>query len=337
MSEVDVVYVRAGGQGWGPVDELAELCLRLLPSATLTTIDDRGDVHLLRKLAGAVPSPRRGGRVLLMIASSPAHLAHAARLRQWLPGYSYRAAWVIDSFWTERVARLAQGRGHFDHVFVTDGDLVPEWERLTGGPVSWLPWGSDCLALPAGLPVQRPTDVLRLGRQPAAWDDDTRTVALAADLGLVAEGRPRMERDSRANQRVVREALGRSKFVLAFSNRVSPAAYTHPSREYVTGRWTDALSAGATVAGVAPAPAHHILWPEATIEIDPDDPSRGLRQVAEAVAHWSPEVAERQRRLAARHLDWRWRIKRVLDTLGIDESEALAAELAQVAERGEER
>ena len=43
--------------------------------------------------------------------------------------------------------------------------------------------------------------------------------------------------------------LAQAKFTLSFSNLVSPDVQTHPKREYITGRWTDALSAGATVVG----------------------------------------------------------------------------------------
>ena len=38
------------------------------------------------------------------------------------------------------------------------------------------------------------------------------------------------------------ESLGQAKFALAFSNAVSGADYTHPTREYVTARWTDPVN-----------------------------------------------------------------------------------------------
>jgi hypothetical protein len=47
-------------------------------------------------------------------------------------------------------------------------------------------------------------------------------------------------------------ALARAKFVLAFSNRVHQAGYTHPEREYLTARWVDSLAHGAVIAGIAP-------------------------------------------------------------------------------------
>ena len=46
--------------------------------------------------------------------------------------------------------------------------------------------------------------------------------------------------------------LSKTKFALAFSNRANPTMQTHPEREYITGRWTDSLASGSTVAGIPP-------------------------------------------------------------------------------------
>ncbi|WP_114853272.1 glycosyltransferase [Brachybacterium sp. YJGR34] len=332
MTAVDLLHVRAAGLGWGPIDELATLCARLL-GARLLTVDDRGEVSLPRKLAGRAPRRRARRRALLVLAPSPAHLAYAARRAHWMPGYHRTAAWVIDSFWTDRLSGMAAHRGHFDHVFITDPELIEEWSALTGAPVHWAPWGADTLAATAPT-AERPTDLVRIGRQPAAWADDADTRAAAAELGLVVEGRPPLARDPAQNQAAVRRALGRSKFALAFTNRVSPAPYTHPTREYLTGRWTDALAQGATVAGVAPPSAAQILWPGATVDLDPEDLRAGLTQLQEHVAAWRPATAARHRALARERLDWRHRIAGIAEVLEAGPFPALEAELGLLAGPG---
>lgn len=312
---LDIIYIRAGGNGWGPVDQLADLTAQLL-EGNLLTLKDRGEVSITRKLLGQLPRHRSGRRSLLVLASNPAHLAYAARLRHWLPGYRNTAAWIIDSFWSDRISRMAQHRGHFDHIFITDRELGDEWASATGAEIHWAPWGTDTLAIQE-LPTERPVDLLRIGRQPAAWDDDRRTEEAAASAGLTFEGRPAMDPDPAVNQQNVRSALLRTKFVLAFSNLVSPADYTHPTRDYVTGRWTDALGAGAIVAGVAPNAANQTLGPGRTIEIDPEDLSHGIKQIHEAIDHWSPLVPEQTHVHARTTLDWRWRIAEIARTLNI--------------------
>lgn len=325
---LDIIYIRAGGNGWGPVDQLASLTTRLL-DGNLVTVQDAGEVSIARKLLGQLPRHRSGDHALLVLASNPAHLAYTARLRHWLPGYRATAAWVIDSFWSDRISRMARHRGHFDHIFITDRELQDEWATATGAEIHWAAWGTDTLAI-KDLPAERPVDLLRIGRQPEAWDDDRRTEEAAAAVGLTFEGRPAMDPDPAKNQQNVRSALLRSKFVLAFSNIVSPADYTHPARDYVTGRWTDALGAGAIVVGVAPRAAAYTLGPGSTLEIDPADLTRGIEQIHEAVDRWSPSVPGQTHAHARATLDWRWRIHEIALTLGIAPSAHFQNELSEL-------
>ena len=329
-TSTDLLYLRAGGQGWGPIDELASLTSRLI-RARLITVDDRGELPILHKLAGQLPRRRSGSRALLVLASNPARLASMARASHWIPGYSTTAAWVIDSFWTDRISRMARHRGHLDHLFITDEDLREEWFEATGTNVHWAPWGTDTLAI-QDVSGERPVDVVRIGRQPPAWDDDKRTSAAASKLGLTFAGRPPFHSDPAANQASVRSSLRQAKFVLAFSNLVSPAVYTHPTRDYLTGRWTDALGAGATVAGTAPAAATRTLWPGATVDLDPANLDHGLEQLRSAVDGWTASTPSAQHARAREALDWRWRLKEIATTMELTDLDELDRELAEVAE-----
>lgn len=328
---IDVLYIRAQGQGWGPIDELAHLCARVM-NGKLLAAEDAGEVSVLRKVAGQLPRRRGRRSSLLVIAPNPAHLAYAARIRQWLPGYRATAGWVIDSFWTDRIPRITRGARHFDHLFITDRDLLDEWRRSTGAVVHWAPWGTDALAVDPAC-TNRPVDLVRVGRQPEAWQDDDRTRDAAERLGLTFEGRPPFDTDSSVNQANLRAALQRSKFVLAFSNAVSPSSYTHPTREYLTGRWTDALAAGTAIAGVAPASASYTLWPGATVEIDPMNLARGLEQVKSAVAAWTEETPPALQSQAQATLDWRLRLRDIAAVLSDDPLPVLEQELAMLRAR----
>jgi hypothetical protein len=125
-------------------------------------------------------------------------------------------------------------------MFVTEREDLNTWHRMMYAPADWLPWGSDVLNL--GSPyLVRKIDLLRFGRQPRNWDDDLINAQLCQSLG-----------DATDNQRGLMELLSKQKFGSALSNRVSPGTQTRPTREYITGRWTDPLASGATVAGVPP-------------------------------------------------------------------------------------
>lgn len=329
---LDILYVRPAGSGWGPVTELVGLTARLF-YARVIEVDDRGEVSRVRKAASALPrGRRRRGSHLLIVAANPAAAAYAIRPGLWIPGYESVAAWIIDSFWTDRTPRLLRGRPHVDHLFITDPDLTGEWAELTGAPVTVLPWGSDTTLFP-DVTDDRPVDLLRLGRQPAAWDDDAATTADAWKHGLVFAGRPPMDTDTTRNQANVREALSQSKTVLAFSNLVSPAAYTHPTRDYVTGRWVDALAAGCLVAGTAPRAASSILWAGATLEVSPTSREQAWQILGTAVAEWTPEQAWTRQCRARQQLDWRWRLEALCTAMGWSRPELLSLELEELRGR----
>lgn len=125
--------------------------------------------------------------------------------------------------------------------------------------------------------------------------------------------------------------MASAKFTLSFSNRVSPAPYTHPTHEYLTARWTDALASGAIVAGVAPrcAATNELLWPEALLDLGTVDRRRGLEIIAEATSAWAPARAQLNYRRGLERFDWRWRFQQLARTVGIT-SGRLNAEVAEL-------
>lgn len=312
--------------GWHPITHMVRLLAELLDAELVEVPVSRG---LARRRQVFAAAPRRRGRgACLVVAAEPRHLLLLLDHDYLRHGHDVVAGWVIDSFWLERMPRTFLRRGHFDRLFVTDEELVEVWQAETGVPTSWLPWGSDVLRLGSGA-AERPVDLQRLGRQPPEWDDDDATRLACERAGLRFEGRPSVHEDASDNQRVVMESLAQAKFVLAFSNAESGADYTHPTREYVTGRWTDSVACGATVAGIAPrvAAAEHLLPAGTILELDDTGLDSGLERIAAAVAEWSPERAEANHRFALERLDWRWRFHELAEALGL-QSARLDAEMA---------
>jgi hypothetical protein len=218
-----------------------------------------------------------------------------------------------------------------DFVAVMRPNDAEVLERASGRPVLVLPWGADVLDLGTDRGV-RPVDVLRVGRQPPAWNDDAASARSCEAAGLRFAGRPPFSSDPAENQRNMLEAYAGAKFVLAHTNRSGNDDYTHPREEYITARWTDALAAGATVAGVQPRSdlsMEAVLWPEATLDFDRVDLARNVAALREATASWSPERAALNHRKALERLDWRWRLDELARQFGAAPS-ALAADLARL-------
>ena len=262
----------------------------------------------VRRASGYLPRRRSRG-TCYVIAPQPAHLGSVLTPSHFLRGYERVVGWVVDSWLDERIPRMAR-QGHFDQLFITDAELVERWRDRTATPTSWLPFGTDALGQPEPS-SHRPLDLLRVGRQPPAWSNNSRIEGLARERGVAFAPGPPLSDDPFVNQAALMRAMRRAKFTLSFTNLVSPAEYTHPSHDYVTGRWTDALASGARVAGRAPQclAGQLLLWQEGLIDVSFADPATALDQIAEAADAWQPRHAQAIRRRALLTLDWRLRFQ----------------------------
>lgn len=314
-TSLDVLLVGGAQAGWGPIASMARSASTAL-GGTLIESEPSSNLGRARKLRLLAPRRRSGGRRLLMIAPLPGSLDALVNDPSLRGRYDQVFAWVIDSFWHERIPRIARS-GWIDRFYVMDPDDVEAWSAATCRPVAALPWGADVLG--ASDPDERDLDLLRVGRQPEAWDDDRATAELAASHGLAFAGRPPFGDDEAQSQRLLHEQLHRSHAVLAFSNRLSPAPYTHPTREYLTGRWTDALAHGCVMVGGVPrcTAADDLVPGFARLDVPADDPRAAMAMIAEARADWTPELAQRIRAHARAELDWHHRFAVVAADLGI--------------------
>jgi hypothetical protein len=327
-----LVYRDPGGVGYHPVLHMVHLAAELF-DAQLTIIRQQSPTFL-DKLAGvALPRRREGNEICLLICASPSDLQALLLVRRWRSAFSKIVAWVFDSFWVNHTPRFLRAQQHLDHIFLTEPEDMEAWSAISRTPVSWLPWGSDVLRL-GSANSSREVDILRFGRQPPDWSNDDLMNGVCAAHGLVYRGRPPAHDDPHANQREVSAACAHAKFTLSFSNRVSPSLQTHPIREYITARWTDALANGAAVAGVPPNTEviDKLLWPEALLPLATTNLDSGLNAIGIAVRNWTPRMSAHNHLQALRRLDWRWRFKAIADVLAL-RPEKLIRELAAIDRR----
>jgi hypothetical protein len=275
-----------------------------------------------------------GDTLCLMVCAGPGDLLKILHLTEWRKRFKFIAVWIIDSFWTTHISSIVKLSSPFDQFLITTLEDVGPWKRMTGVPTSWLPWGSDVLGFDR-MTAQREWDVTRVGRQPPEWSDDEVTSEAFECLGIKFRGRPSAgDLTTIENQRSLMSAYGNSKYILAFSNSVNPEIYTHPTRQYLTGRWVDSLSRGATVAGIRPRSetVDELLWPGATLELPSVRRSEGIEVLAAAIGKWQPQVAAHNHLMALQKLDWRWRFHALAKHFGINPG-VLAHELERLKDR----
>lgn len=325
--QVWCVTPSAGG-GWQPVVALAELVARLWET-TPTFLHPTRDYTVARKVLSLTPRVRGNRAPLLIIAAHPGDLLSLADGRVLLGRFSRVGAWIIDSFWDDRIPLFARMAHTIDHAFITDAELVDRYAEVMKTPCAWAPWGSDVLAVRGRLPIARDIDVLRLGRQPAAWEDDATNQHMLAEHGLSYQGRFPAAPGA-TNQPQVRDYLLRSKVVLASSNLASPATYTHPTRDYITARFTDAVACGTLIAGQPPrCLAADLLPAQGMIAMDITSREAGVAYLQQAVEDWAPMASAALHAHALTHLDWRHRIWDISREFGVD-TPSLAKELSRL-------
>jgi hypothetical protein len=327
-ASIQVVYTDHGGEGYHCVLHMARLAAEFL-NGKLVMVQS-GHPTTTDKLSGIFLPRKRSRSTCLLICPSPADLSSILLVQNWRQTFSRIVAWVFDSFWTNWIPPWARASRIFDHVFVTEREDLNTWRRMIHAPVDWLPWGSDVLSLGSSNPV-RQIDLLRFGRQPKEWDDDQANGQACQSSGIDFHGRPQSLRDATDNERGLMGMLSKTKFTLAFSNRVSPGTQTHPKREYITGRWTDSLAAGATVAGIPPRSesVQSLLWPEALVDIGTVNQTEGLKVIGSMVRTWTPDRAQLNYIKSLETLDWRLRFKTLAQALDAH-SLPLDAELARL-------
>lgn len=321
--------------GWSPIHHLVDLAARVLEARVIKAEKDEASLHT--KLHAIVRRRRKrsGNReACLLICQGPGDLEKVLNVDDWRWGFGTIAAWIIDSFWLNHIPFFARLSRPFDHFFITSFEDIPHWQRITGVPTTWLPWGTDALDLGSSA-AERPLDILRLGRQPHEWGDDLSNSAAARSLNLSYQGRiPGDTLTALENQKLVMRLYGSAKYLIAFSNSVNPGDQTHPTRQYLTGRWVDALAGGAVVAGIAPksTDADSLLWEGATLDLGTVRRQQGLSIIADAVRSWTPSAAVRNHSMALKNLDWRWRLSAIADTLSA-ETPTLRGEMARLSAR----
>lgn len=323
--------------GWCPIYHMSRLAADLL-DATLIVHESERRNSLRRYRHALIPPPRGGSDTDLFISRKPGELNMLIDDPCFTERRRARAIWFIDSFETHtlRPWRLLD---RFDLVAFTREEDAGEYTRLLGDRAVHLPWGSDVLGHGSAR-EDRTIDLLRVGRQPAELEDDDANGQAVATGGLTYHGRPPKPEstgdymaDGQAAYADIMQWYGEARFILAYCNLHAPSYYTHADRSYLTGRWTDALAAGASVVGIPPlSDVDLVNWPGALVRTTDTSVGALMEALTEARGVWTPAQVHRNHSEALRRLDWRHRFAVLADRLDLP-APKLRAALDEIAQR----
>ncbi|WP_267428495.1 hypothetical protein [Methylobacterium sp. GC_Met_2] len=334
MSNFTIISSIPRSVGWLPILHMQELLVQMTGAKFY---DVSGKLKKFFSLFPKIKAEKTSSNnVLVYIARNSSDARSFLTLANSVIRADVSILWIVDSFWTDHTLRNENFiSNNFDFIIHMQS-FDDEYYRKTFGTRSLrLDWGSDVLRF-GNANKDRPIDLLRIGRQPSSWEDDVATERACLARGLRFAGRPAMHSpEALSIQSLMNNYYSRSKFVLAHSNVAAPAKYTHPSKAYITGRWTDAIACGAAVIGVPPHGDLQIIdWPEALLPLSSLDREKGLDLLASKIKTWDSNSAKINYMRALHKLDWRWRFRTLFDAIGCN-SALLNQEISELYRRME--
>lgn len=297
-----------------------------------------GSRQFARRVAPSPPAVRltREYELFLPVFSGPHQLYALAAVPEWRKRCR-RAACLITEVWSDQLPEyLIEMLADFDHVFLSSQHPVADVARITGRPVTYLPYAADVVRfapLP-GAPI-RAIDVCNIGRRS---DVTHRALLELADqrrifyfYDTVAGGTDLKQRTFRVDvasehRRLLASLLQRSRYFIANRSRVNEPEFL-AGRDEISARFYEGAAAGAVMIGEAPRNdefKRQFDWPDAVVHMPFHSPDIG-----ELLARLDadPERLVRTRRdsvhnAATRH-DWMHRYETIATTLGIGSTPAM--------------
>ena len=311
-----------------------------------------GSRSLARKLAPQPPSRvllERDFDLFFPVFSHTYELYSLASIPNWRDRCR-KAACFITEVWSDRLPTyLIELLADFDHIFIGFRHSVDEVARITGRPCTYLPLAVDALRFAPILPEQpRPVWIANIGRRSAVTHRALREEAERTrrfyyyDTVAASSSDPAQRTfhvDSASEHRaLLATILTRSRYYIANRSRVNEPEFT-VGREEISARFYEGAAAGTVMIGEAPRTEEfrrQFDWPDAVIHVPFDSP--GIAQTLSELDADS-ERLEAVRRNNVRHAalrhDFLYRIRTVLDTLGLEYTDAMrvrARKLEQIAE-----
>lgn len=290
--------------------------------------------------------------VLFIVGISPPYITLLNSIKEWRSRFDIVAAfiydaWLFDSYNQEITTMI-------DHLFVPVPSLVNPLESRFGINVSYLPHGADVIDNGSNN-TNRSIDVASYGRIPSEYHnqlfESLNTQSNSFYYRQVPEGSQKYPDQEFGSKRfdyqhvkLLSKVLANSKISLAFDFTYTTKktvelknSQNHPSYRYpepvLTPRWFEGLAAGCAIVGKRPfAPEVDDLldWEDATIDV-PDDLESGIELIMNLLKNQERLHTIHQRNyqeMLKRH-DYRWRIRTVLERLGLPIPQKLNNQLEQ--------
>jgi hypothetical protein len=269
--------------------------------------------------------------LFVFIAWDPQSLIELSRISGWRSRSKVAVVYIIE-LWSsllQQDRRYLRILDQFDHVFTLHSASVPRLPAFTRTPCSFLPTGVDCLiAAPAPSPPQRIVDVYSIGNRVMGLHRQLVDAAQRGELFYLYDSLSSSNSevlDWHEHRLLVANTIKRSRYFMGFnpaSVANSSNAWKVANEQVLPARLFEGAAGGAIILGTAPQCPEYsecFDWPDAVIEVDPDN-NDILAVIRELDAQ--PQRIERARwtgvvRSLLQH-DWVYRWEKVLSAVRIE-------------------
>ncbi|MBD1848808.1 glycosyltransferase [Leptolyngbya sp. FACHB-711] len=280
---------------------------------------------------GELPPLPPGRNVLIVVGMNPRFMLSVHALDSVLKQFDLCLGYILDGFNPQHFDFTLADK--FDHLFVIGSELAEDVERLRGVSASFLPLATNVLEPELNL-QHRSIDLLSYGRrnpeahqrlyahfnQPGSDRFYYHSTFSEPDVYNLEEHATLLKNLlNRAKVSLCFEASDKSRFM-----GYSPILY----------RWFEAWAAGCTVVGKKPTGrgvAELMQWENSAIEL-PDAPTEWIPFIEDVLADEATlqRNAERNYREALLQHDWRYRIREMLNRVGLETPEKLEDQIKQL-------
>ncbi|MBI4781107.1 MAG: glycosyltransferase family 1 protein [Oscillatoriophycideae cyanobacterium NC_groundwater_1537_Pr4_S-0.65um_50_18] len=280
-----------------------------------------------------LPTLGKGCNVLLIIGLQPQFLLSMHALGPLLQKFDLRLGYVLDGFDPQHLDKAAAS--HLDHLFVMSAEIADAVDATGMVKTSFLPLAANVLRT-GGKNQNRWIDIIAYGRGNLDLHRCLQTNFNQHQDGRVyfhsTFSRPEVD-DHREHITLLSKLLDRSKLSLCFEASNIPRFMGYSPILY---RWYEAWASGCTIVGKKPfgkGTAELMDWENSVIDI-PDAESDWIpffEDILNDSETLALNVQRNYRESLLRH-DWRYRIRQIFETVGLESPETLNRGIAHLEE-----
>ncbi|MDP2355398.1 MAG: glycosyltransferase [Beijerinckiaceae bacterium] len=272
---------------------------------------------------------------LFFYACSFVHdLSNLDNIHGWEECSRFRVAFIMES-WSNL---LKDQKGYmkyldrFDHLFLLNASSIPNLQKMTRAPCTFLPLAADCVAaspfphLPA-----RSIDVYSMGRRaPAVHRQLSEAMQKNDLLYLFDTTHSGVVIDWAESRQMTADLIKRSKYFVTFDHTIGSALKAREASGEValSMRYFEGAAGGAVMIGSKPKCAEFrecFDWPDSVLEI-PEHPEDIIEILKEFDSDAERLNGIRRTNVMESHLrhDWSHRWQEVLEVCGLPSTSAIA-------------